>query len=360
MIHPVAERVLRWYARHRRDLPWRNTRDPYAVWVSEIMLQQTRVQTVLRYYHRFLSRFPTVHDLAAASPEDVLKAWENLGYYARARNLHAAAREIVACFHGVLPEGEKELLLLPGIGPYTAAAIASIAYGEKTPALDGNVRRVLCRLFAVQEPFDPIRIQKSLRTLAEELIPEMDPGGFNQGLMDLGAALCTPRKPSCAACPLKMLCRAAIMGIQETLPARGKRPGIPLREMVAAVLENGRGGYLVVQRAPVGLLGGLWGFPAGDRPPRRSRKQALIQAVQENLGIRLACVGKWVTVKHVYTHFKVTLHTCVCRIEEGKPRSTGYQRWRWAGPEDLLSLPFARVDQKIMQALSLKTRRYRI
>jgi A/G-specific adenine glycosylase len=317
------------------------------------MLQQTQVQTVLPYYRRFMSRFPTVYDLAAAPLEDVLKAWENLGYYARARNVHAAARQIVEHFQGIFPEVEKGLLLLPGIGSYTAAAIASIAFGKKTPAIDGNVRRVLSRVFAVQTPIDQRETQKSLRALAETVIPEQDPGAFNQGLMDLGAGICTPRKPSCAACPLSTLCLAAIKGIQETLPIRRNRPSVPRKEMVAAILENGKGAYLVMQRPPSGLLGGLWGFPGGDKPPRKSREQALMDAVEQDFGMRVACGGKWVAVKHAYSHFRVTVHACVCRIEDGAPHTPRYPQWRWADPEALMDLPFSRVDRKIIQILSL-------
>lgn len=356
MIHPVADKILRWYSSNRRDLPWRKTRDPYSVWISEIMLQQTQVETVLPYYRRFMSRFPTVHDLAAASLEDVLKAWENLGYYRRARHLHAAARQIVERFHGVFPRVEKELLLLPGIGSYTAAAIASIAYGEKTPALDGNVRRVLSRVFAVQTPVDLGKTQKSLRALAENVIPAQDPGGFNQGLMDLGAGVCTPRNPSCSACPLGTLCLAEIKGIQDALPVQRKRVAVPCKELVAAVIENGRGEYLVMQRPHSGLLGGLWGFPCGDKPPNRSRDQALVEAMDQDFGMRVACSGKWAGVKHAYSHFKVTVHACVCRILEGEPHTSGQHAWRWAGPDDLSTLAFAKVDRKIMQALSLTSR----
>jgi A/G-specific adenine glycosylase len=357
MMHPIAEKILRWYARHRRDLPWRKTRDPYAVWVSEVMLQQTQVDTVLPYYGRFLARFPTVQSLAAASLEEVLKTWENLGYYTRARHLHAAAREIVDRRQGVLPASEEELILLPGIGFYTAAAIASIAYGKSVPAVDGNVRRVLCRVFAVQTPLDHNRTQKSLRALAGDLIPAKDPGAFNQGLMDLGATLCTPRKPSCAACPLRELCLAAIKGLQETLPVKGKRRGVPHKEMIAAILVDGRERYLVVQRPASGLLGGLWGFPGGEKQPHQTLGQALSKTVRKNLGIRVTCKRESVAIKHAYTHFKITVHVYLCRIREGTLRPIGYPRWQWAGPEDLAQLPFSRVDRKILRALSITTGR---
>lgn len=353
MTHPLAKKVLRWYARHQRDLPWRKTKDPYAIWISETMLQQTQVQTVLPYYHRFLARFPTVQSLAAASPGEVLKLWENLGYYARARHLHAAAAQIVGQLQGVIPKTEKELLLLPGIGSYTAAAIASIAYGERVPAVDGNLRRVLCRVFALQAPLDHIRTQRLIHALAETVVPEKDPGPFNQGLMDLGATVCTPRKPSCSACPLKGLCLAAIKGLQEFLPMKKPRRPLPHKEMVAAVLVDRRGRALVVQRRPAGLLGGLWGFPGGEKRPYEPLSKALRRVVREELGIEVTCGKALAAVKHAYTHFRITVHALQCWIGKGKPQAIGCHRLQWATAEDLDRLPFSRVDRKIMKALSL-------
>jgi A/G-specific adenine glycosylase len=357
MTHPIAKKILRWYARHQRDLPWRRTSDPYAVWVSEIMLQQTQVQTVLPYYRRFLTRFPTLQSLAAASMNEVLKAWENLGYYSRARHLHSAAREIVNRGQGLLPSAEEELLRLPGIGPYTAAAIASIAYGTKVPALDGNVRRVLCRLFAVQDPLDRTRTQRRLRALAEELIPARDPGRFNQGLMDLGATVCTPRKPACAACPLRCLCLAAIKGMQERLPVKRKRRTLLHKEMTAAILVDTRGRYLVVQRPAQGLLGGLWKFPGGARNEGESLQQSLKRALREELGVPVTCGKELAAVNHAYTHFTMTLHAYRCSIRDGKPRALKCRALQWATPQSLEHLPFSRADRKVMEALSLTTGR---
>ena len=216
----VPERILSWYAQHRRDLPWRKTRDPYRIWISEIMLQQTQVDTVIPYYHRFIEKFPVVEDLAEASMEDVLKVWENLGYYSRARNLHAAAGQLVKRSGGRFPENRDGLLLLPGIGPYTAAAIMSFAFGEQIATVDGNVKRVMSRLFAVPEPIDQSPTRRRLHDLAAELVPERNPSEFNQGLMDLGATVCTPRRPSCRSCPLQGLCLAFQEGLQETLPIK--------------------------------------------------------------------------------------------------------------------------------------------
>ena len=353
MTHPVAKKILRWYARHQRDLPWRRTSDPYAVWVSEIMLQQTQVQTVLPYYRRFLARFPTVQSLAEASADEVLKAWENLGYYSRARHLHAAAREIVERWQGKLPSRAEELLHLPGIGPYTAGAIASIAYGEKTPALDGNVKRVLCRIFAVQKPVDQHSTQKRLQVLAGELIPSKDPGRFNQALMDLGATVCTPRKPACSICPLQNLCLAAVKGVQERLPAKKKPRPLPHRETTAAILLDRRGRILLVQRPATGLLGGLWKFPGGTRNEGESMQECLRRTVREELAVAVGCGKEWAVVQHGYTHFTMTLHAYRCSIRDGTPRALKCRRFRWVMPKELDDLPFSRADRKVMEALSL-------
>jgi len=355
MTHPVAKKILHWYDRHQRDLPWRRTADPYAVWVSEIMLQQTQVQTVLPYYRRFLARFPTVQALAAASLDDVLKAWENLGYYARARNLHVAAGEIVERWQGVIPSTEEELRSVPGVGPYTAAAIASIAYGKKAPALDGNVKRVLARLFAVQEPLDQTRTQGRLRELADEVIPNREPGRFNQGLMDLGATICTPRKPACDLCPLQNLCLAAARGLQEKLPVKRKRATLPHKEATIAILVDKRGRYLVVQRPARGLLGGLWGFPGGAGQEGRTLQESLTRAVREELGIAVSCGKELAAVNHLYTHFSMTLHAYRCSIREGKPKALKCRGMKWASREELHRLPFSKADRKVMEALSITT-----
>jgi A/G-specific adenine glycosylase len=357
MTHPLAEKILRWYARHQRDLPWRQTRDPYAVWVSEIMLQQTQVQTVLPYYRRFLARFPTVHSLAAASVDEVLKVWENLGYYARAHHLHEAAGKIIGQGRASLPSTEEGLLRLPGIGPYTAAAIASIAYGVKAPSLDGNVKRVLCRVFALQDPLDRSGTIKHIRALAEEVIPENNPGRFNQALMDLGASICTPRKPACFACPLRTLCLAAAKGLQEKLPVKRKRRALPQKEMTAAILVDSRRRYLVMRRPVQGLLAGLWKFPGGTRKDGESLPESLVRTAKEELGVPVRCNKELAAVKHAYTHFTITLHAYQCSFRNGKPRIMKGCGLMWATLKELDRLPFSRAERKIMEALSLTTDR---
>ncbi len=278
MLTELSQRLLDWYQQNARRLPWRgrpagqpggsNGREPppdaYAVWVSEIMLQQTQVETVIPYYEKWLARFPTLAALAAASEQEVLSVWEGLGYYSRARNLHRAARLLVSEMDGRLPTDRKALERLPGIGRYTAGAIASIAFGRDEPALDGNIRRVMARLFDLRLPARSPQGEKCLWERVEENLPPGRAGDYNQALMDLGATLCTPHAPACLLCPLAGLCQAQALGVQEERPVLQPRPPVPHFTVTAAVLERA-GQVLIARRPSSGLLGGLWEFPGGKQ-----------------------------------------------------------------------------------------------
>ena len=254
----IAAALLAWYRKHKRDLPWRrDAHNPYRVWISEIMLQQTQVATVIPYYERFLAHFPTVRALADANLDDVLKTWEGAGYYARARNLHRAALEIVTRFGGKIPGTVEELLTLPGIGRYTAGAIASISFHRDAPVLDGNVMRVLCRYFNFASDIQSSKTQKELWQLMEMLLPHGRSGDFNQAMMELGATICAPRNPQCAVCPLKRNCIARQKGIQEKLPTKRAKKKLPHHQVAVGIIWK-RGKILIAQRHADDLLGGLW------------------------------------------------------------------------------------------------------
>jgi len=315
------------------------------------MLQQTQVQTVVPYYERFLAAFPTVKALAVASEQEVLKVWENLGYYSRARHLHLAAGEIVRLWGGEFPETRDGLLSLPGVGQYTAAAVLSFAFGERVPTVDGNVRRVLCRVFAIRGRVDVRLTQRRIFDLAEKLVPDADSSGYNQGLMDLGATVCTPRRPSCPVCPLKLLCRAYREGLQEELPAVRKRGPLPHKEMTAAIIADRQGRMLVVQRPPRGLLGGLWKFPGGERGDGETLEGALQRHADEELGLRIRVREPAVSVRHAYTHFRITLHAFRCSRRSGTPRALGCTDWRWADSSSLGRLPFSKAERKVIKGL---------
>ncbi len=319
----VANRLLNWLAEARRDLPWRRRRDPYAVWISEIMLQQTQVATVIPYFERWLARFPDVQALAAAPLADVLKAWEGLGYYARARNLHRAAQVIVGQHGGQLPAERKALLALPGIGDYTAGAILSLAFGQAEPVLDGNVRRVLSRVYDIAEDVAAPDTVRRLWKLAAELVAAAPPGragDLNEGLMELGALTCTPQAPACPACPLADLCLARARGTVAERPAKTARPRVPHYDAVAAVIRDAAGRYLLIQRPADGLLGGLWGFPGGTATRGEAPDAALIRTVAEQIGIAIRPDAALRPIKHAYTHFRITLYPFRAGHLAGEPR----------------------------------------
>lgn len=296
---PILQNFLDWYHNNARKLPWRETRDPYRIWLSEIMLQQTRVETVKDYYHRFLNLFPTVFDLAAASEEDVMKAWEGLGYYSRARNLHACAKEITKR-GGKFPMTEKALLALPGIGPYTAGAVASFAFNERVPAVDGNVLRVTARWLGVWEDIMKPQTRKLIAQELQERLPE-DAATFNQAMMELGATLCTPKNPACSRCPLEGECYARWHGEQTELPIKTKKKK-PKRLAIAVgwIHQNDRN--LLVKRPGEGLLAGLWGLPIGEGETEEAAYDALIAYLEESLDLRVKTGKRGASADHVFTH----------------------------------------------------------
>ncbi|OHB67405.1 MAG: A/G-specific adenine glycosylase [Planctomycetes bacterium RBG_13_60_9] len=352
----IQQALLHWFAENARDLPWRRTKDPYAIWVSEIMLQQTRVPTALPYYERFLRRFPTVRHLARARLDTVLKLWEGLGYYSRARNLHAAAREIVTRFDGQFPRTVEDLLILPGIGRYTAGAIASNAFDVRAPIVDGNIERVLCRIFRVRGDPKSSTVRKTLWSIAEQLVPEENPGLFNQAIMEVGSEVCTPRNPNCDNCPLAAVCEARRHNEQHVLPER--RPGRPLPSQTVVVgIITKAGRILIDKRKPEGLLGGLWEFPGGKREPRESLEAALRREVKEELGITIGVGKPLAVVDHTYSHFRVRIHAFECTHVAGKPRCITCADLKWVRPQDLRRYAFPAATNKIIRVLRSKKNR---
>ena len=346
-----AARLVSWYAKHKRDLAWRrDAHDPYRVWISETLLQQTQVATVIPYYQRFLARFPTVRALARANLDDVLKAWEGAGYYARARNLHRAAQEIVARYSGRIPQTVEELLALPGIGRYTAGAIASIAFNRDAPILDGNVTRVLCRYFTIADNPKNAGTQKELWRLAEELLPHDRASKFNQALMDLGATICTPKSPSCADCPLNRGCAARRLGIQEQLPSKLEKKKGPHHQVAVGIIWK-RGKILIAKRFAKDLLGGLWEFPGGHQEKGESLAQCVKREVREELDITVKVEKEFAVVDHAYSHFSITLHAFHCRWRRGRPRAIGCAAWKWVSPRELSRYAFPAANRRIISEL---------
>jgi len=345
-----SDRILQWYARHGRDLPWRNHPDPYAVWVSEIMLQQTRVEAVIPYFKRWMVRFPGVRELASASEQVVLSLWEGLGYYSRARNLYKAARIVVEEYEGELPHDLVLLRKLPGIGRYTAGAIASMAFGLDVPTLDGNLRRVFARVFNVTEPADAPPGEEILWALAEKHLPKGHAGDYNQSLMDLGASLCLPRNPACLLCPLSELCKARALGIHEQRPVLKPRAGVPHHIVTAAVLQRG-GKILLAKRPSKGLLGGLWEFPGGKVEKGESLEACLVREIQEELGAEIRVGEPFGVYQHAFTHFRITLHAFLSELTAGEPRPVEAAELAWVLPVELGNYPMGKVDRQIARLL---------
>jgi A/G-specific adenine glycosylase len=338
-MHRIAPPLLDWYDAGHRRFPWRGISDLYRIWVSEIMLQQTRVQTVLQrgYYHRFLERFPTVAALAAADEDDVLAVWSGLGFYRRARNLHAGARLVVSEHGGEMPEDPEALGSLPGIGRYTVGAILSSGRNQKLPILDGNVIRVLSRLCQVDGAIDRSATLAELWRLAEEALPDGRPGDFNQALMDLGATVCVPRHPDCGACPLAGGCLARAAGSQEDYPRPGKRTKVTFEVRVAVMLTRADGRFAVCRRPPDGLLPNLWELPAAT--VQDGVDPASVAAVIAGSDVR-ACR----TVEHRFSHRHWTTH--VFRAAAGGERA----EVRWVTHEELSTLGLPTVSRKAIEA----------
>ena len=352
----IAPQLLTWWDADHADLPWRTTRDPYRIWVSEIMLQQTQIATVIPYYERWLARFPTVQDLAAVSLDEVLKLWQGLGYYSRARNMHTAAQTIVAEWNGRFPPTAAQLQTLKGIGRYTAGAIASIAYDEPVPVLDGNVIRVLSRFIDLPDDVTTSATKKQLWQLAADLVPAHRPGDYNQALMELGQTLCLSQNPRCLLCPLTADCLARQRGTQGERPVKPLRKNIPHYDVVAGIIwqndERGAAGkFLIAQRPLDGLLGGLWEFPGGKQEEGETLPQALRREIQEELAMAID-VGEFQTsIKHAYTHFRITLHAFHAVHLSGAPQHIGVKDHAWVTLADLDDYAFAVTDLKIIASL---------
>ncbi|MDW7759148.1 MAG: A/G-specific adenine glycosylase [Acidobacteriota bacterium] len=347
-VDPVVfrRRLLNWYRRNRRELPWRKTADPYAVWVSEIMLQQTTVKAVIPYYERWMRLFPDIKSLAGAPLRKVLKAWQGLGYYQRARNLHAAARTIVRNHGGRIPDDAESLSRLPGFGAYTTAAVLSIVFGKTLPVLDGNVRRVLLRLICTgtdhPAPRDPV-----LRELLNAWISKKSPGAFNQAMMELGALVCRPRNPFCLLCPVRSFCGAERLGLQEVVPAPRTLKIEKLEAAVAVIIHRKR--ILLHRRPPGGLLGDLWEFPGGKIEPGESAEQATKREVREELGIEIEGLEFLARIRHAHTRFQVDLTAFVCRPAGALPAPA--PDIAWVTPGALKRYPLPSGSVKIVNAL---------
>jgi A/G-specific adenine glycosylase len=351
----LRRRLLAWFDRHRRDLPWRQDRDAYRIWVSEVMLQQTHAAVVIPYFERFVQAFPTFSDLAAADPQTVLLLWEGLGYYRRARDLHAAAQQLVAKHAGRVPNDPDLLAGLPGLGRYTRNAILSQAYDRRLPILEANSQRVLSRLYGYPEDPRQGPARARLWERAEELLPVRRAGDFNQAVMELGAVLCTSAAPRCPACPLAQFCLARQLGIQDKIPP----PSRPVRVVAVnetAVVVWRKKTVLLVQRPATGRWAGMWEFPHGVKDASETFARAGIRHVRELTGVRAALGAEVMTVRHGITRYRITLACFEARYTSGRYHSAFYQQGRWVTPNQLALFPISAPQRRLAKILAGEVR----
>ena len=345
-------RLLSWYDHNKRDLPWRDTADPYRIWISEIMLQQTRVDQATPYYYRFIETFPDVESLAEADRQEVLKTWEGLGYYSRARNMHDAAKMICEQFEGKLPDSEEEILQLKGVGPYTAAAVLSIAFKKPYAVVDGNVMRVLCRYLGIEKDIRKAETKNQIQEAADELLDSKRPGDFNQALMELGATVCTPSDPDCGQCPLNQGCVAYETLQTETIPYKSPAKKRPHHQIgVGIIYRDGK--VLIAHRPEEAMLGGLWEFPGGKQNKQENIEETVKRELREELGVEVQIVRPLMKLDHAYSHFKITLHAYICRLvdQNADPSPKSSQQIRWVAPGELEEYPFPKANRRLTEKL---------
>ncbi|MFL6276125.1 MAG: A/G-specific adenine glycosylase [Blastocatellia bacterium] len=346
----LVARLLDWFAKHKRSLPWRATRDPYRIWISEVMLQQTQAATVIPFYQRFLEQFPTLAALAAADDRTLMKAWEGLGYYARARHLRAAAQTMLCNHGGKLPRSPEALRQLPGFGPYTAAAVASLAFGADCAAVDGNVLRVLARVYAVDADIRRATTRRRVQELADALMPAGRAGAFNEALMELGALICKPKRPLCHECPIRRFCRAFQEGHATAFPVKSARPAVPHHEIAIGVVHR-NDKVLIALRPAEGLLGNLWEFPGGKRQPGETLAECCRREIKEETSLDVEVGESFAVVPHSYSHFRITLHAFHCHYKGGRAAARFSQAVRWVNPDELDDYAFPKANKEIIAQL---------
>jgi len=349
----ARERLMNWYGNNKRSLPWRKTADPYLIWVSEVMLQQTQVATVVEYYRRFVRMYPTIKDLSEAGQNRVLKAWEGLGYYTRARNFHKASQIVASRYNGHVPDTWNEFRGLPGVGDYIASAVLSIAFGQPYAVVDGNVKRVLSRLFQMDSPVNTSSSVGVFRVVAQQMLDTSDPGTFNQAVMELGALVCKPRQPLCGECPLETCCSALGNGSVADFPKRKKKKPVPEKLLVTGIVEK-KGKVLIVQRNPDHMLGGLWEFPGGEVKKKEDGSLACKNRIREQTGIQVSEISYLTRVRHAYSHFKIQMDVFHCHFGKGPVKLNGPVACKWVNIEDLDQFPFHKAVHKFLSLVKAK------
>lgn len=343
-------RLLTWYDKHKREMPWRDCDNPYKIWISEIMLQQTRVDQAIPYFHRFMERFPTVHELAEADQQEVLKVWEGLGYYSRARNLHHAAKTVVSDFEGKIPDNDKDIRKLKGVGPYTASAVLSIAYSRPHAVVDGNVLRVLTRYLGIEDDIRSSHTKNTIQKAADELLDNNRPGDFNQAVMELGATVCTPSNPDCEKCPINADCVAYSTLKTDSIPYKSPAKKRPHHQIGVGIIKA-EDEVLIALRPEEAMLGGLWEFPGGKQKENEEITETVVRELKEELGVDVAISKPFMQLDHAYSHFKITLHAYICKLKDGTPEPKTSQQIQWVPVSELHRFPFPKANRKLTERL---------
>ena len=343
--------LLAWYDEHKREMPWRDCGDPYKIWISEIMLQQTRVDQATPYFKHFMERFPTVYDLAEADQQDVLKVWEGLGYYRRARHLHDASKLVIEEFDGKVPDTWHEINELKGVGPYTASAVLSIAYQKKHAVVDGNVIRVLSRYFGIEDDVRSTKTKNTIQDYADDLISDERPGDFNQAVMELGATVCTPSNPDCEECPLQANCVAYKKVKTDEIPYKSPAKKRPHHQIGVGIITNHDDEVLIALRPEDAMLGGMWEFPGGKQDDGEEMEETVIRELKEELDVEVSISKPFMKLDHAYSHFKITMHAYLCALEDGDPKPKTSQEIRWISIDELEDYPFPKANRKLTDKL---------
>ena len=347
----LRQALIEWYLANHRDLPWRKTKNPYHIWVSEVMLQQTQVNTVLPYYQKFLKRFPDIRHLARASLQEVLKAWEGLGYYARARNLRSAAGMVLDRYGGAVPQSWQDVRKLPGVGDYIAGAVLSIAFDKPYPVVDGNVKRVLSRLFAIEAEVNKSSSNKIYQTAAANLLDNRRPGVFNQAMMELGAMICKPQNPLCGTCPVQTQCQVYQSNRTTEFPRKLKKSPTP-QYLIAVGVVFKKDRVLITRRKDDGLLGGLWEFPGGKIRNGENSEAACIREIKEEVNLTVGIDAHLCRVKHAYTHFRILMDVFCCSYASGRVTLKGPVDFRWIELDKLEAYPLPKANHKFLSQLN--------
>lgn len=343
-------RLLEWYDKNKREMPWRDCDNPYKTWISEIMLQQTRVDQATPYFNRFMEQFPTVYDLAGADQQDVLKVWEGLGYYSRARNLHDASKTVVNEFDGKVPDSFEEIKKLKGVGPYTASAVLSIAFSKPHAVVDGNVIRVLTRYLGIEKDIRSTKTKNTIQDEADRLIDSNRPGDFNQAIMELGATVCAPSNPDCDECPINADCVAYKTVKTDEIPYKSPAKKRPHHHIgVGIIQEEDR--VLIALRPEDAMLGGLWEFPGGKQKEDEELPETVVRELKEELGIEATIERPLMKLDHAYSHFKITLHAYICNLKSGDPKPKTSQQIKWVPVKELDEYPFPKANRKLTEKL---------